>query len=314
MKAVRIHGWNMPPSIEALPVPVRAAGRSLVRMAAATVGHIDRTVWSGRFLRHPPLPYVPGVEAAGTVIESERFAPGQRVWVRGCGLGTATDGTWRECIDAPDEALGLLPDEVPMALGSAFFSPCTSAWVALHEIAKLQAGEHLLVTGATGAVGSLALQLALELGAKVSAAVSSTAAAASLPAGVQALVLDGAPEALSGLGVDALIDTVGGPVLAAALPGVAPGGRAVLVGYTAGNELALDLAAFMQRDVRLLPLNMLRRDAAGRAAAPALLARLGDGRLRLEVRTFPLADAAVALDWIAQRGHRGRAVLVPDAC
>jgi NADPH2:quinone reductase len=63
--------------------------------------------------------------------------------------------------------------------------------------------------------------------------------------------------------------------------------------------------------VALLPLNMFRRESAGRAAAPELLARLGDGRLRLDVQAFALADAARALDWIAQRGHRGRAVLVP---
>ncbi|VTU26884.1 quinone oxidoreductase family protein [Variovorax sp. PBL-E5] len=312
MKAVRIHGWSQPPSIEEIDPPARSAGRSLVRMQAATVGHIDRTVWGGRFLRHPPLPYVPGVEAAGIVIESDRFQAGQRVWLRGAGLGTLTDGTWRECIAAPDEALGLLPDNVPMPLGAAFFSPCTSAWVALHEIAKLQAGERVLVTGATGAVGSLVLQLALELGAKASAVVSDAAAAAALPAGVDAVVFDGAADALSGLGVDALIDTVGGPVLAAALPAVVAGGRAVLIGYTAGNELRLELANFMLRDVSLLPLNMFRRDAVGRAMAPALLARLGDGRLRLEVRSFALSEAASALEWIAQRGHRGRAVLVPD--
>ena len=84
----------------------------------------------------------------------------------------------------------------------------------------------------------------------------------------------------------------------------------MLVGYTAGNALTLDLAHFLQRDVALLPLNMFRRDAAGRAAAPELLARLADGRLRLEVQAFAMEEAAVALDWIAQRGHRGRAVLV----
>ena len=75
--------------------------------------------------------------------------------------------------------------------------------------------------------------------------------------------------------------------------------------------LQLDIAHFLQRDVALLPLNMFRREAAGRAAAPELLARLADGRLHLDVRSFALADAAVALEWIAQRGHRGRAVLVP---
>jgi len=261
-------------------------------MQAATVGHIDRTVWRGSFLRHPPLPYTPGVEAAGVVIASGRFAAGQRVWLRGSGLGTLFDGTWCEQIDAPDEALGLLPDALPMAVGAAFFSPTTSAWVALHDVAKLQAGEQVLVTGASGAVGSLAVQLARELGCTVRAVDPN--AAAPPPASA-----------------DLLIDTVGGGVLSAALPAVRPGGRAVLIGYTAGPTLQLDIAHFLQRDVALLPLNMFRREAAGRAAAPELLARLADGRLHLEVRSFALADAAVALEWIAQRGHRGRAVLVP---
>jgi NADPH2:quinone reductase len=120
---------------------------------------------------------------------------------------------------------------------------------------------------------------------------------------------DAAPPAVAS--ADLLIDTVGGNVLAATLPAVRPGGRAVLIGYTAGPTLQLDIAHFLQRDIALLPLNMFRREAAGRAAAPELLARLADGRLHLEVRSFAFADAAVALEWIAQRGHRGRAVLVP---
>jgi NADPH2:quinone reductase len=292
MKAIRIHGFDAVPVLEDLPDPVPQAGRTIVRMQAATVGHIDRTVWRGSFLRHPPLPYTPGVEAAGIVIASGRFAAGARVWLRGSGLGTLFDGTWCEQIDAPDEALGLLPDALPMGVGAAFFSPTTSAWVALHEVAKLQAGEQVLVTGASGAVGSLAVQLARELGCTVRAVDPD--AAAPPPASA-----------------DLLIDTVGGGVLSAALPAVRPGGRAVLIGYTAGPTLQLDIAHFLQRDVALLPLNMFRREAAGRAAAPELLARLADGRLHLEVRSFALADAAVALEWIAQRGHRGRAVLVP---
>lgn len=292
MKAVRIHGFDAAPVLEDVADPVARPGRTLVRMQAATVGHIDRTVWQGRFLRHPPLPYTPGVEAAGVVVASERYAEGQRVWLRGSGLGTLFDGTWCELIDAPDDALGVLPDAVPMPLGAAFFSPTTSAWVALHEVARLQSGEQVLVAGASGAVGSLVMQLARD-------------------AGCTATPLDpkaAPPEAAS---ADLLIDTVGGDVLAAALPAVRPGGRAVLIGYTAGPTLQLDIAHFLQRDVALLPLNMFRREAAGRAAAPELLARLADGRLHLEVQPFALADAALALDWIAQRGHRGRAVLVP---
>jgi NADPH:quinone reductase len=292
MKAVRIHGFDAAPVLEEVADPVARPGRTLVQMEAATVGHIDRTVWRGSFLRHPPLPYTPGVEAAGIVVASGRYQVGQRVWLRGSGLGTLFDGTWCECIDAPDEALGPLPDEVPMTLGAAFFSPTTSAWVALHEVAKLQAGEQVLVTGASGAVGSLVMQLAREVGC---------AATAVMP--------DAEPPPVAS--ADLLIDTVGGDVLAKVLPSVRPGGRAVLVGYTAGPTLQLDIAHFLQRDVALLPLNMFRREAAGRAAAPQLLARLADGRLHLDVQPFALEDAALALEWIAQRGHRGRAVLVP---
>ena len=305
MKAARIHAWGEAPRIEDLPEPQAPPGFSLVRMAAATVGHIDRTVWSGKFLVHPPLPYVPGVEAAGTVVASARFAAGQRVWLRGAGLGTRRDGTWRELVVAPDEALGALPDAVRMALGSAFFSPCTSAWVALHEVGRVRGGETVLVTGATGAVGSIASQLALEAGARVQT-LADEAQRGRLPAGVEAIALEDGAQPSAHL----LIDTVGGAVLPAALRTVVPGGRAVLVGYTGGTSVTLDLPELMQRDVSLLPLNMLRREAAGRAVVDELLSRLADGRLRLEVTEFALDDAARALEWIAQRGHRGRAVLV----
>ena len=227
MKAMRVHALGDPPRLDEIDAPRPAPGRTIVEMQAATVGHIDRTVWSGSFLQHPPLPYTPGVEAAGIVRSSERFAAGQRVWMRGRGLGIRSDGTWCELIAAPDEAIEKLPDAIAMTLGSAFFSPCTSAW--------------------------------------------------------------------------------------AALPCIAPGGKAVLVGYTAGHAVSLNLPTLLQRDVALLPLNMMRREGAGRAAVSELLQRLADGRLRLDVTTFALHEAGAALDWIAQRGHRGRAVLVPSA-
>lgn len=303
MRAMRIHAWGAPPRLEELPAPAPAPGRSLVRMAAAAVGHLDRSIAAGGFLRHPPLPYVPGTEAAGTVLQGERFAPGTRVWLRGAGLGTGEDGTWRETISAPDAALGLLPDAIAMPLGAAFFSPCTAAWSALFGAGALQPGERVLVSGATGAVGSIALELARQTGAHVAAADD----VANVDGDAKGVPDCDAP------GFDLLVDTIGGAGLAARLARLVPGGRAVLVGYTAGRRVELDLAELMQRDLRLLPLNMLRRAAEARAAAPELLARLADGRLRLALRTFPLAQAAEAMAWIAERGHRARAVLTSDA-
>ena len=212
MKAIRIHGWGERPRLETLAEPEAQPGRTLVRMAATTASHLDRSIAAGGFLRHPPLPYVPGVEAAGTVLQSDRFPVGARVWLRGAGLGTVEDGTWRETISAPDAAVGLLPEAIAMPLGAAFFSPCTAAWVALFGVGALQAGERVLVSGASGAVGSIAVQLARAAG------------------------------------------------------GIADEHRA-----TAGRKVELDLAELMQRDLRLLPLNMLRREAEARAAAPELL-------------------------------------------
>ncbi|GAB3767326.1 zinc-binding dehydrogenase [Ramlibacter monticola] len=304
MKAARVHAWGEAPRIEQVPDPAGGAGLSLVRMHAATVGHIDRSVWSGSFLRRPTLPYVPGVEAAGVVVRSSVFQPGERVWLRGAGLGIARDGTWRELVEAPDHALGALPSGVSFALGSAFFSPCTSAWVALHEVGHVHPGERVLVTGATGAVGSITLQLARAAGAQAVAVVFDDAQAGRLPPGTERIPA-------SELRADAplLIDTVGGAALPLALRGVAPGGRAVLVGYAGGTQAQLDLPELLQRDVALLPLNMLRREAAGRAAAPRLLQMLERGELQLAVTTFPLEEAARALEWIAMRGHAGRAVL-----
>ena len=311
MKALRIHAFGEAPrldEVDEVDEPCLQNGESLVEMHAATVGHIDRSVAGGTFLQHPPLPYVPGTEAAGIVLSSRSFAVGERVWLRGQGLGVRRDGTWRERIVAPDAALGHLPDAVPMPLGSAFFSPCTSAWVALHEVARLQRGERVLVTGANGAVGSIAVQLALQAGAEVHALVRSDEQAALLPAGAAPLLAD-AVDSTTPLGAHVLIDAVGGSVLRAMLRHLAPGARCVLVGYTAGPSVTLDLPELMQRDVLLLPLNMMRREAAGRAAVPGLLERLADGRLSLSVRRFAMRDAAEAMAWITERGHRGRAVL-----
>ena len=307
---MRIHGWGEAPRLEALPEPGPRPGRTLVRMAATTASHLDRSIAAGGFLRHPPLPYVPGVEAAGTVLQSDRFPVGARVWLRGAGLGTVEDGTWRETISAPDAAIGLLPEAIAMPLGAAFFSPCTAAWVALFGVGALQAGERALVSGASGAVGSIAVQLARAAGARVAAAIDAgNGGDPLLGEDVERIRLD---ESSVAPAFDLLIDAVGGPPLAALLARLVPGGRAVLVGYTAGRKVELDLAELMQRDLRLLPLNMLRREAEARAAAPELLSRLTDGRLQLALRTFALSQAAEAMAWIAERGHRGRAVLTPD--
>ncbi len=310
MKAVRVHGWGAAPRLETVPEPVETQGESVVRIEAASVGHLDRTIWRGEFLHPPALPYVPGIEGSGVVERSARFAAGTRVWFRGGGLGTRRDGSWCERRSVPDAILGLLPDDVPFEVGATFFSPCTSAWVALHDVARLRDGERVLVSGATGAVGSVACQLARRMGARVFGVVGKPGRVAQLEEGVEPVVVDrDDPRTPAGVQAELLIDTVGGATLAALLPAVVAGGRAVLVGYLGGSRVALDLTQFIQRDVSLLPLNMLSREEAGRAAAPQLLERIAEGSLRVERRAFGPAQAGEALEWLGAPGHRGRAVL-----
>ncbi|HXV94296.1 MAG TPA: zinc-binding dehydrogenase [Pseudonocardia sp.] len=316
MKAVRVMAFGAPPAVEAVPDPEPRPGETLVRVAAAALGHLDRTVASGGFPMAPDPPYTPGVEGAGTVVGGGDLPPGTAVWLRGGGLGTARDGTAAELVAVPDAAVHPAPPGADPALAACFFSPATSAWCAVHDVGGSAPGERVAVTGAGGAVGALAVQLAAEAGASaVLAVVSRPERAEAVPvvAGRVEVVVGGLDPAVHGADrpVDLLVDTVGGPDLPRRLACVAPGGRAVLVGYTAGAAVTLDLPALMARDVRLLPLNMVRRAETAFGVADALLRRLCSGELALPVTAYPLAAVDRAWSDLGAGRVRGRVVVVP---
>jgi NADPH2:quinone reductase len=112
-------------------------------------------------------------------------------------------------------------------------------------------------------------------------------------------------------GVDLLVDTVGGPALADLVGVVRPGGRIVLVGYTAGTEATFRLPALIDADVRLLPFNLMRWNERLLDVGARLLDELRRGEVDLKVTTFPLRDVGTAID--ALRGGRanGRIAVVP---
>lgn len=304
MIAARVREWGAPPRLEEVPDPVAGPGETLVRVSGAALGHIDLTVAGGEFPHRPVLPYTPGTDGAGIAVVS-----GAPVRIRGGGVGLARDGTWAELVAVPDDAVWPLRPEVGLALAACFFSPATTAWTAVHEVGALRPGERVAVTGAAGAVGSLAVQLAMEHGAaKVFGIVGRPAKGAAVPRGAEVVV--GALAAEHGA-VDLLIDTVGGAGLAGLLGAVTPGGRAALVGYTAGTSVTLALPALLAADVRLLPVNMLRRAAAARPLADVLLPRLLAGELTLAIERHPLADLSAAIERVRTGAAGGRVVLVP---
>lgn len=315
MRAARIHEWGAPPRLDEVPAPSAGDGETLVRVEAAAVAHLDLTVAGGRFDLKPALPYTGGVEGCGTVVTSDVYEPGTRVTLRGGGLGLVRAGTWAELVVARTRGVVPVPDGLPPEVAATYVVPATTAYTALHHVGRLgswpvdgvrsAADEVVVVAGAAGAVGSMVAQLAVRAGCTV---LGLAGPGRRLPPGVEAV----SPAGIAGdRSATLLVDTLGGPELPSRARWVRPGGRAVAVGYVAGTDVRLDLPNWLLDDVALLPVNMIRRDAAAREQLPMLAGLLVRGELVLRVETFGLADAARALDLLARGGLEGRAVLVP---
>jgi NADPH:quinone reductase-like Zn-dependent oxidoreductase len=316
VRAARVHEWGSAPVLEEAPDPQPAPGETVVRIAAAGAGHFDLTVAAGEVQPRPRLPFVPGTDGAGQVVASRHFQSNCWVRIGGGGLGLSRDGTWAELVAVPDEALHPIPAGVDPAVAACFYVPASAAFLALHEVGRFRAGERVAVTGASGAVGSLVVQLALHAGAsEVVGVVSSPAKASAVPSGATVVVGQGAAvvESLGGggNGLDLLVDTVGGGALRELVAAVSPGGRIVLVGYTAGREVTFDLPTLVDADVSLLPLNLLHRPARTREAASVVLEMLREGTIVLPVTTFALKELSGALDALTSGSNIGRVALLP---
>ncbi|MBO0850677.1 MAG: alcohol dehydrogenase catalytic domain-containing protein, partial [Pseudonocardia sp.] len=231
MRAARFHEWGAAPVLEDVPDPVRAGGEVLVEVRAGAVGHLDVTIAGGEFAMRPELPYIGGVEGAGLVLDADPDAPvrpGSEVMLRGGGLGLLRDGCWTERVSVPAKAVTPLPAPLPPEVAATFFVPATTAYVALHDVARLDAGEQVIVAGAAGAVGSMVAQLALAAGATVTGVVSWPEQLARVPKGAEPV--DGsAPDAVAELtrrrSASLLVDTLGGADLVDRSRWVRQGGR-----------------------------------------------------------------------------------------
>ena len=311
MTALRVHALGEPPRADRLPVPSPGADEMLVRLAATTIARHDLDVARGRLPGGQPLPYVPGLEGAGRVaalgdgVDAGRLPTGALVRVSGGGLGAMRPGTWAEYVVAPAGAVAPVPEELDPAIAAACGSVSLTAWSAAIDLGGLQPGESLGVTGASGAVGSLVLQFAERHGAgRMVAWVRSPDRLGTVPPGTEVLIGDDAPAEP----VDLLVDTVGGPLLERRLRSVRPGGRAVLLGYTAGTRVCFELPALLTADVSLLPLNMRRR-----RPPPELLSGLVEdfaaGRLRVATEVVELRELNEAIARLEEGRAKGRVVL-----
>jgi NADPH2:quinone reductase len=305
--ALRVHAFGEPPRLDRVRVPEPGPEDVLVEIAAAVVSHHDATVARGDFAFCPELPYVPGLEGAGRVVavgaqvDSARVSMGTPVRLGGGGLGHTRPGTWAEHAAVTARAATAVPDGMELGLAAAYGSVAAAAWAALFEVGLLRAGERVGVTGASGAVGSLATQLAAR--AHAGAVLAWTRSPDRLTPAVQAVAPDEDVEP-----VDLLVDTIGGPAFAERIRHVRPGGRMVLVGYTAGTRIELSLPLLLAADVTLLPLNMMRRRLPAGVQAE-LLADVAAGRLSVAVERISPEEIGEALKRLTAGETSGRLVL-----
>jgi putative PIG3 family NAD(P)H quinone oxidoreductase len=315
-----VNGTAPVPRLGELPNPVARPGEVVVAVEAAGLNRADLLQLAGRYPPPAGESEVPGLECAGRVAALgegvERIKIGMRVMALLAGGGQAT------LVAVPAGQVLPLPDNLSFVEGAALPEAGLTAWTNLVFEGGLVAGETVLVSGATGGVGSFAVQLARELGARVIATARDRGRLERLrDLGIDDLVADenGLPARVralcGGRGVDLVLDLVGGVRMAEHLAALKTGGRMVLVGLLAGRRAEIDLDAVLARRLRIIGsvLRSRSRDEKARLVAGfAAFAgpRLRGGRLRPVVgRVLPLAEAAAAYAAMAGGGTFGKLIL-----
>ncbi|PRY28057.1 quinone oxidoreductase family protein [Pseudosporangium ferrugineum] len=334
MKAIQMSATGGPDVLEQvdLPTPRPGEGAVLIRVEAAGVNFMDLMRRKGMPFDIPtPLPFVPGAEVAGTVIELgdgvENVAVGDRVF----GVsGDLANGGWAELTTAG--AAGLFP--IPPGLSAQRAAGLTvvgvAAAVMLIEAAKVTEGETVFVPAAAGGLGGFAVQIAKALGATVIAgAGTEEKRRIALELGADHAVDyhgDGWPlavkELTGGTGVDVALEAVGPRHLGETISILAPFGRLISYGSLAGYDDTVDPAALASVLYNPAPAQTLtgfnvtywltHRPQAAYAAAGRLLTWLADGTVTgPRITSLPLAEAAEALSLLENGKNIGKVVLVP---
>lgn len=307
MKAIVLHAVGGPEELrlEEVPEPAPEPGQELVDVEATAVNYLEVLVRRGRYPQPPALPWVPGLEVAGTTDSGRRVL----------GLVRGSGGGYAERVAVDPEWLFDLPDTATFEEGAAFLMAFLTAWIPLTRQADARPGRRVLVHAAAGGVGSAAVQVARALGAEVVAAVGSEDKRA-LPlelGAAEAVTYDG----LEGVApVDVVFDPVGGRLLADAVKRLRPLGVAVAVGFAGGPYPTLDAGLLVGRNAGVVGFYLGRLMQLApelvREAALDLLRLWRQGLVRPVVgATFPLEQAGAAHRLVEERRSTGKVVLVP---
>lgn len=325
MLAAMCKAYGPPESlvVEVVPDPVAGPGEVVVRIEAAAVNYPDLLIAADRYQVSVPTPFAPGSEFAG-VVETvgegvTSVAPGDRV------RAGSMVGAFAQRIAVPAAGIQRLPDSVDLASAAAFHVAHATAYHALRSVARVEAGQWVVVLGAAGGVGLAAVELAKVLGAKVLAAASSPAKlAVCTKVGADAVVdytredLKERIKAITGGGADVVVDPVGGRWSEEALRATRWGGRFVTVGFASGEipRIPLNLVLLKGVVVKGFEIRTFAHHAPADAARDTdeLQQLFAEGRVRPYISaSYPLEETGAALRSLADRTATGKVVILPWA-
>lgn len=326
MRAWQVGAHGEPSEVLALvevDEPEPGPGELRVRVEAAGVGLPDVLLCRGTYAFRPPLPLVPGQEVCGVVDaagEGVDVVPGSRVM----GVTAFTDGRggFAEATVLAAANAFRVPDAMSPATAAGFRIPYSTAWTALVHRGRLEAGETLVVLGATGSSGQAALLLGRALGARVVAVAAGPEKVDACRAlGAEVVidrehepVPDAVLEATGGGGADLVFDPVGGPLAGSLVRSLARGGRLLAVGFASGDWVSVPTPDLVRRNVSLVG---VLAAGAGRsqdeADHEALLALAAEGALDGLVTTVPFDEVPQALDRVAGGSVVGKLVVTVAA-
>jgi NADPH:quinone reductase-like Zn-dependent oxidoreductase len=316
MKAAVVRHFDQGPQYDSFELPARSedgGGGVLVEVLAAALSPRVRSAASGaHYTSNGVLPMVPGIDGVG------RLADGQRIYFLG-----ASDiaGTMAEQALADPRLAVALPDRVSSSVIAAGMLPAISSWVALTKRVQIQPGQRVLVLGATGTSGQLAIQIARHLGAGEVIAAGRSAEALDQARGLGAdhvvrltgAKADGPAVAELASEVDIVLDYLWGTVSSAVMPALCRHRQAesralhwVLIGSVAGDELALSSVLLRKRNLHILGSGQGATTTAEMfSVAPAIVAAFADRTLAVRLREVPLADVAA---WWSARSESGERI------
>jgi NADPH2:quinone reductase len=309
MRAARLHSIGGTLQLDELPDPEPGPGEQLVDIAFASVNPLDVWIAQGSVgAAAANLPWTPGTEATGHV-------DGRPVLVRGGGLGVVRPGLYCSKIAVPDGWLMPVPQGLDLAQVSAMPVAGITAWLALHGRAQIGALDRVLVLGASGGVGAIAIQLAKAAGATVWGQTGSPAKVDGITAnGADNVIVtgaDGLEGALESYEPTVILDSLGGPFTDAAIAAIAAKGRLVVYGTSNNEHVSINLRRLYRKGVNLLGYaGMVDTPEEQRTALDTLLAMMTAGSVHVPVGdVLPLAGAADAHARILNREVEGKIIL-----